>query len=82
FFQFTDGLSIHCTVFRSEGLSGELIETDEAKPFWSKVSEVPFDQMWKDDEFWFPHMVEGRYFKGYFTFEEDRMLSDRIETRV
>lgn len=79
FFQFTDGLSIHCTVFRSDGCEGELVETPEAKGFWCPVAEVPYDRMWKDDEFWFPLMVGRKFFKGYFTFEDDRMLSHRID---
>ncbi|MEM6883544.1 MAG: 8-oxo-dGTP diphosphatase [Verrucomicrobiota bacterium] len=78
FFQFADGLAQHCEVFRSEKAEGELIETDEAKAFWQPLAEVPYDRMWQDDEFWFPHMVEGKYFKGYFTFDEDRMLSKEI----
>jgi len=55
-----------------------LIETEEAKAFWQSLSQVPYERMWQDDEFWFPHMVEGRYFKGYFTFDRDRMLSKEI----
>ncbi len=78
FFQFADGLAQHCEVFRSEKAEGDLIETDEAKAFWSRVSEVPYGRMWQDDEFWFPHMVEGRYFKGYFTFDDDLMLSKEV----
>lgn len=80
FFQFADGLAQHCEVFRSEKAQGELIETDEAKAFWQPLQQVPYDRMWQDDEFWFPHMVEGRYFKGYFTFDDDRMLSKKVIT--
>jgi 8-oxo-dGTP diphosphatase len=79
FFHFADGHSIHCVVFTAEGAAGEMIETDEARPFWERLDRIPFDRMWADDEYWFPAMVAGEYFRGYFTFEGDRMLSHRVE---
>lgn len=78
FFQFADGLAQHCAVFRSEKAEGSIIETHEAKAFWQKISSVPYDRMWQDDEFWFSYLVEEQYFKGYFTFDGDRMLSKEI----
>ena len=33
-FQFRDGYSLQCTVYRASGWQGELMETEEAKPFW------------------------------------------------
>jgi 8-oxo-dGTP diphosphatase len=79
FFQFADGHSIHCVVFTADGAGGEMIETDEALPFWERLDQIPFDRMWADDEHWFPAMVAGQYFRGYFTFDGDRMLSQRVE---
>lgn len=79
FFAFADGYSLHCTVFRTFRFSGEPIETPEAVPMWVPLPEVPYAKMWQDDIFWFPHMVEGRPFRGFFTFEDDRMLDKEIE---
>ncbi|MEM7145699.1 MAG: 8-oxo-dGTP diphosphatase [Verrucomicrobiota bacterium] len=81
YFQFTDGFSMHCTVFRSPGYDGELIETDEAIPMWFGVDEIPFEEMWEDDRHWLPEMIEGRKFDAYFVFEDKRMLSKRLEWR-
>ncbi len=75
YFQFKDGLSIHCTVFMTEIYEGKLTETDEAKPMWVKVDEIPFDEMWEDDQFWLPQVLAGDTFEGYFTFDDDTMLS-------
>lgn len=78
-FQFADEYSLYCTVYRADGFEGELAETDEAVPFWCELDKVPFDRMWQDDIYWFQHMIEGRYFKGYLTFDDDKMLSHDIQ---
>lgn len=78
-FQFVDGYSLHCAVFTASGVEGTLKETDEAKPFWESVDRVPYDRMWTDDRHWLPWMLAGRPFKGFFTFEGDRMLTGRVE---
>ena len=81
FFQFADGLSIHCTVFRAEGWSGEPSETEEANPFWCSLNQLPFDRMWEDDATWFDYLVEKKYFTGSYIFDEDRMLDAVIGTK-
>ncbi|MEO0452543.1 MAG: 8-oxo-dGTP diphosphatase [Verrucomicrobiota bacterium] len=73
-FQFTDGLGIECSVFRTSDYSGNPQETDEADPFWCLIDEIPYDQMWKDDEFWIPKMLSGNYFEGFFTFAKEEMI--------
>ncbi len=78
-FQFTDGLAIHCTVFESWDYQGEAIETAEAVPFWCVIDEIPYDEMWADDEYWLPRVLnDGCRFKGYFLFEDDTMLSKDV----
>lgn len=79
FFQFTDGYSLHCIVFRAEGCEGTEVETDEAVPRWTPLDAVPYDAMWADDVDWLPLLIEKRAFRGYFLFEEDTMLGHRLE---
>ena len=81
FFQFVDGLSIHCTVFRAEDWSGEPSETEEANPFWCALDQLPFDRMWEDDATWFDYLVEKKYFTGSYIFDDDRMLDAVIFTK-
>lgn len=78
-FQFVDGYSLHCAVFTATGAEGDLKETDEAKPFWESVDKIPYERMWTDDRHWLPWMLAGRPFKGFFTFDGDRMLTGRVE---
>jgi len=79
FFQFADGYALHCAVFTAQGAEGELIETEEAAPFWTETKAIPYSEMWADDEHWMPWMLAGRRFRGYFWFDGDRMLGGRVE---
>ena len=79
-FQFVDGLSIHCTVFRAESYQGTPAETDEAIPLWTPVDQIPYDKMWADDRCWLPLMLNRTPFKGHFIFDDHKMLDHRIET--
>lgn len=79
FFQFTDGLALHCVVFRAEGFGGELIETDEALPLWTPLDAIPYDEMWADDARWLPLVIAGRRFRGRYLFDGDTMLEEQLE---
>jgi len=78
-FIFKDGYSLKGFVYFADDCTGEMIETDEADPFWQAVSEIPYDKMWEDDELWLPPAMDGKYIKGHFIFEGDKMLSHSIE---
>jgi 8-oxo-dGTP diphosphatase len=80
FFQFLDGLSIHCTVFRAAAHDGEPQETEEAIPLWVPTDGIPYERMWADDRLWIPLMLTRTPFTGYFLFDAERMLDHRLET--
>ncbi len=80
FFQFADGYALHCTVFTARGAEGEMIETDEAAPFWAQTADLPYAEMWADDKDWMPWMLAGKPFRGFFCFDGDRMLQSRVES--
>jgi 8-oxo-dGTP diphosphatase len=37
-------------------------------PKWFKAKAVPFEEMWDDDKFWLPHILEGKKVKAKFVF--------------
>ncbi|QBG47950.1 8-oxo-dGTP diphosphatase [Verrucomicrobia bacterium S94] len=78
-FQFTDSHSIHGFVYTATGYEGEPSETEEAAPIWCSIDDLPFEHMWEDDHIWFPYMLEGRKFTGWFIFDGDRLLDHVIE---
>lgn len=77
-FQFVDGFSIECEVFRTSDYDGTPTETNEAKPEWFDVANPPYDRMWADDRVWLPLMLDSRKFRGRFVFDGDTMLDAEI----
>ncbi len=73
-FQFADGYSTHVYVYRADGYEGSPIETREATPYWFAYDAIPYDEMWEDDRFWIPMLIEGHSFAGRFLFDDDVML--------
>jgi 8-oxo-dGTP diphosphatase len=55
------------------------VETGEAVPIWTPLDAIPYEAMWADDLLWMPLLLERRPFRGYFVFEGDTMLGQRIE---
>jgi nucleoside-diphosphate-sugar epimerase/8-oxo-dGTP pyrophosphatase MutT (NUDIX family) len=77
-FRFTDGYSLLCEVFIARSHHGTPTETDEAKPFWSPISQIPYDRMWADDREWLPQVLAGQCFSGTFDFDGTRMLTKAV----
>ena len=42
----------------------------EMRPQWYNIEDIPYTKMWTDDQFWFPYMLKGQMFYGYFTFTD------------
>ena len=82
-FQFVDAdrLALHCTVFTATEFAGEPCETEEALPFWCAKREVPYAEMWADDKYWLPGMLEGRRFDADFVFDDELLLWREIRWR-
>ncbi|MBT4849743.1 8-oxo-dGTP diphosphatase [Candidatus Parcubacteria bacterium] len=70
-------LEVH--IFKSTKYGGTPEETEEMKPAWFDVSEIPFKKMWSDDPYWFPLFLENKTFKGKFHFDKkDKIISHEI----
>ncbi|KOC64474.1 7,8-dihydro-8-oxoguanine triphosphatase, partial [Habropoda laboriosa] len=82
YFEFEDNkdlLEVH--VFETYKYCGKVIESEEMRPKWYNLKDIPFKQMWPDDEYWFPYMLQGELFKGYFLYRgQDLILKHNIET--
>lgn len=78
-FIFTDGYSLFCSVFFSNDWKGQLKETDEALPFWNPLETIPYNKMWEDDQYWLPKALEGQVLRGFFIFENDKMLDHHLD---
>ena len=68
-------LQVH--IFKSDNFSGELKESEEMKPQWFHVSEIPFREMWPDDIHWIPLLLNGKKFKGKFLFDKSDVILEQ-----
>lgn len=60
-------LEVH--IFKVTDFSGAPVETEEMKPEWFSFEDIPFSQMWSDDVYWMPFLLEGKTFRGGFHFD-------------
>ncbi len=58
-------------VYFCDEWQGDPSETEEMKPEWFKISDIPYEQMWADDKLWLPQVLAGEKVYGEFTFNED-----------
>lgn len=77
-FQFVDGYSIHCFVFRTARYQGTPTESPEAAPRWTSIDAIPYELMWEDDRLWLPLLLEGKSFVGNWIFDGDRMVDHEL----
>jgi 8-oxo-dGTP diphosphatase len=57
--------------FSSDDFEGEPKESDEGILRWFSFDKIPYHEMWQDDEYWLPLILEGKMFDGDFYFNED-----------
>jgi mutator protein MutT len=50
---------------------GEPVESEEMKPQWYKLKDIPYDSMWQDDPFWLPKVLDGHKVVGEYTFDKN-----------
>jgi 8-oxo-dGTP diphosphatase/2-hydroxy-dATP diphosphatase len=58
-------------VYSCTGWRGEPTETEEMRPAWYKLSDIPYENMWSDDKYWLPKVLEGYFVEATFTFDDD-----------
>ena len=49
-------------VFRTNDFTGQPNETEEMRPQWFKVADIPYADCWADDEYWLPLLIAGKKF--------------------
>lgn len=61
-------------VFLTEDFEGEPVESEEMRPAWFSVEEIPYEEMWADDPHWLPLLLAGKHFEGRFNFRDDHTM--------
>jgi len=69
----------YCHIYISAQWEGEPHETEEMRPQWFSETDIPFGDMWPDDKFWIPLMLDDKLFKGTVTIENDIVQEHNIQ---
>jgi len=72
-FNFTlvkDEIEATMHAFLATEWEGEPIETEEMKPKWFLIKDIPYSEMWKSDSEFLPLILEGKKVRGNYTFEK------------
>lgn len=59
-------------VFRTDEWDGEPTESEEMKPQWFDITDIPYDAMWSGDDKWTPLVVEGKKFSAEMWFDGEQ----------
>eukprot|EP01127_Copromyxa_protea_P004653 TRINITY_DN14486_c0_g1_i1.p1 TRINITY_DN14486_c0_g1~~TRINITY_DN14486_c0_g1_i1.p1 ORF type:complete len:166 (-),score=36.56 TRINITY_DN14486_c0_g1_i1:85-510(-) len=63
--------SNHCHIFSSSSWEGEICESEEMKPEWFDIENIPWKSMWDDDHLWLPEVIKGNSVHWTFWFDEE-----------
>jgi 8-oxo-dGTP pyrophosphatase MutT (NUDIX family) len=63
-------------IFLIEEWEGTPKESEEMRPKWFELEEIPYNDMWKDDIYWLPRVLKGEKIIGQFSFDEQDNLVD------
>lgn len=82
-FYFTDNpdWNQEVNLFKVREWTGEPAETEEMRPQWFKISEIPFDQMWLEDKHWMPLFLADKKFEGKFYYNKDGTNIEKFDLR-
>jgi len=70
-------LEVH--IFKVVDFSGQPTESEEMKPQWFSIEQIPYNEMWPDDIYWLPLFLAGKRFTGKFLFGDgDEILEKEL----
>lgn len=58
---------------------GKPSETDEMTAEWFALDKIPYDQMWDNDKYWLPLVLEGKKVRGKVVHDGNTTIEKNIE---
>lgn len=62
------------SVFLVKDWQGKPVESEEMLPKWFKISDIPYNEMWDDDKYWLPKILQGKKLKAKFIFKQGEKI--------
>uniref|UniRef100_A0A2K5ELW0 Oxidized purine nucleoside triphosphate hydrolase n=1 Tax=Aotus nancymaae TaxID=37293 RepID=A0A2K5ELW0_AOTNA len=69
-------------VFCTDSVQGTPVESNKMRPHWFQLDQIPFKDMWPDDNYWFPLLLQKKKFHGYFKFQGQDTILDYMLREV
>lgn len=63
-----------CHIYVTEQYKNDIQETEEMRPQWWPIKDIPYDDMWADDKIWLPELLNGMTVGYRFHFDKDIVL--------
>lgn len=73
-FLFPDQTHLEVHAYFLDAFVGTPAETEEMRPQWFSVTEIPYDKMWADDMYWLPRALLGETLLGKVWFDDKQQL--------
>jgi 8-oxo-dGTP pyrophosphatase MutT (NUDIX family) len=69
-------------VFFVEKWDGNPNESEEMRPEWFNINDIPYEEMWSDDIHWLPQVLSGKILEADFSFNEKDQIIEHIVTEL
>ncbi len=80
-FYFEDKPIFECFVYTCNNWQGEPVETDEMRPEWFPLEQIPYEHMWDADKRWLPMILKGETFEATVVFNADGSALKKFESK-
>ncbi len=58
-------------VYIANDYEGDVCETEEMKPKWYNLNDIPYEQMYEGDKIWLKKVLAGEFVTAHFTFDKN-----------
>ena len=73
---------MHVHVFTATEWQGTPKESEEMSPQWFSVQDIPYNDMWSDDEYWLPLVIAGKKVSADFKLDKNDTIISQSVTEV
>jgi len=73
---------MHVHIFTASEWTGEPIESEEMAPKWFSTEDIPYKDMWSDDPYWLPLVLDGKKISADFKLNESDVIIEHTIKEV